>query len=131
MALNKKGIIRLSVFLFFVLVIAWLAFGERGVIHLYKMEGQRQQYSERIKQLEKKNYELLREIESLRTDEAYIESVARRELNLLKEDEVQFRIPEESGNGLTAEDAWSESLGPGPEMSHQKELNASGEYPTD
>lgn len=131
MALNRKGITRLSVFLFFVLLIAWLAFGERGVIHLYKMEGQREQYRQRIQQLEKKNYELIREIESLRTDEAYIESVARHELNLLKEDEVQFRILEKPGNGLTAEDAWSESLGSGPEMSHQTELNASGEYPTD
>lgn len=97
MAQKKKRIMRLSVFLFFILVAAWLAFGERGFIHLYKMEAQRQKYRERIHELESKNHELLREIESLRNDEAYIESVARRELNLLKDNEVQFYFREEVG----------------------------------
>jgi cell division protein FtsB len=106
MELNKKGIIRLSVFLFFVLAVAWLAFGERGLIHLYKMEGQRRQYRERIQELERKNHELLLEIESLRTDEGYIESVARKELNLLKENEVQFRFMEESPGEVMTEGPW-------------------------
>ncbi|MFO7784746.1 MAG: FtsB family cell division protein [Thermodesulfobacteriota bacterium] len=126
MKLNKKGIIRLSVFLFFVLVAAWLAFGERGLIHLYKMEGRRQQYRERIKELEKKNHELLREIESLRTDEAYIESLARHELNLLKDNEVQFRLTDEPRSGVTTGGPWLGSGESGPEMTFESEPEAPG-----
>ncbi len=110
---KKKGIIKLSVILFFVLVVAWLAFGERGLIHLYKMEGQRQQYRERINELERENYELLREIESLRTDEAYIESVARQELNLLKDNEVQFHFSEGYQGGVTTGNGETEPKAPG------------------
>lgn len=126
MELNKKGIIRLSVFLFFILIIAWLAFGERGLIHLYKMEGQRRQYRERIQELERKNHELLREIESLRTDEGYIESVARQELNLLKDNEVQFHFTEESRTGVTTGVTFSGSRQSGPDITRETEPKALG-----
>lgn len=124
MGLNKKGIIRLSVFLFFILVAAWLAFGERGLIHLYKMEGQRRQYRERIQELERKNHELLLEIESLRTDEGYIESVARKELNLLKEDEVQFRFMEESPGEVMTKGPWPGGREGGLEMTGETKQTA-------
>ncbi len=126
MELNKKEIIRLSVFVFFVLIIAWLAFGERGLIHLYKMEGQRQQYRKRIQELEKKNHELLREIESLRTDEGYIESVARQELNLLKDNEVQFHFTQESRTGVTTGAPLSRGRRSGPDISGETEPKVLG-----
>ena len=102
MELNRKGTLKTAVLVLFVLIAAWLAFGERGLIHLYRMEGQRAHYRERIQALEQKNHELLLEIERLRTDEEYIESVARKELNLLKEDETHFHFAEELRSGVTA-----------------------------
>jgi cell division protein FtsB len=101
MELNRKGIQKLAVPVLFALIAAWLAFGERGLIHLYRMEGQRERYRDRIQELERKNHELLLEIERLRTDEEYIESVARKELNLLKEDETHFHFAEELRSGVT------------------------------
>lgn len=101
MELNRKGILKPAALVLFALIVAWLAFGERGLIHLYRMEGQRQLYRERIQKLEKKNHELLLEIERLRTDEEYIESVARKELNLLKEDETHFHFAGELQSGVT------------------------------
>lgn len=101
MTLNRTRVIRPAVVLLFLLLVAWLAFGERGLIHLYKMEGKRQRYQERIQRLERKNHELMLEIERLRTDEAYIESVARKELNLLKEDETHFHFAENPQGGVT------------------------------
>ncbi len=102
MELNRKGIHKTAVLVLFVLIAAWLAFGERGLIHLYRMEDQRARYRERIQTLEQKNHELLLEIERLRTDEEYIESVARKELNLLKEDETHFHFAKELRSGVTA-----------------------------
>ena len=98
---NKKGLTKIGVILAFFLIVVWLAFGKRGLIHLYRMEGQRQEYRERIQALERKNHELLQEIERLRTDEGYIESVARKELNLLKEDEVHYHFAVKSRSGAT------------------------------
>ena len=71
---------------------AWLGFGERGFIHLYQMEKDRQAHIERILTLEKENQALLEEIRRLQTDKDYLESVARTELGLVKDNEILYRF---------------------------------------
>jgi len=78
--------------IFLGLIAAWLGFGERGFIHLYRMEKDRQAYLLKIERLEKENQQLLEEINRLRSDKAYIESVARRELGLIKDNETIYRF---------------------------------------
>ena len=80
-------------------MIAWLGFGERGFIHLYQMEMERQDYLKRIQELEGKNQNLLEEIEKLRNDIAYIESVARKELGFVKKNEMIFRFSKDEEMG--------------------------------
>jgi cell division protein FtsB len=75
----------------FGLIIGWLGFGERGFIHLYRMEKQKQAYMEKIRKLQGENRKLLDEINRLRHDEEYMISLARRELGLIKDDEVFYR----------------------------------------
>lgn len=75
-------------------VFAWLAFGERGLLHLYNAEMERQDHIDKIRKLAAENRALLEEINRLRTDIEYAESVARRELNLIKENEVIYRFEE-------------------------------------
>ena len=97
MDFNKKDFIKISLITFIVLgvIIAWLAFGDRGFIHLYRMEKERQAYLERIRELEKANQELLDQIEKLRNDKDYIESEARKELGLVRENELIYRFSSE------------------------------------
>ena len=96
MRLSKSGFLKIGLLvLFFGLIIGWLGFGERGFFHLYKMEKEREVYLHRIGKLEQENQSLLEEIKRLRTDKAYIESLARRELGLLKEDEILYRFARE------------------------------------
>jgi len=92
--LTGKGILKFSllIVLFLGLVVAWLGFGERGFIHLYRMDLERQAYMERINKLERENRELLDEIQRLRSDREYVESIGRRELGLVKEDEIMYRF---------------------------------------
>lgn len=99
MGYTIKGFLRflLITLLFLGLIIAWLGFGERGFIHLYRMEKERQAYLDRIRHLERENEELLEQIKQLRTDNEYIESVARRELGLVKDNEIIFRFSKEQG----------------------------------
>jgi cell division protein FtsB len=95
--LNKKDVLKFSfiTLVFLALIVAWLGFGERGFIHLYRMEKERQAYLTKIRNLEKQNRQLLEQINQLHTDKDYIESVARRELGLVKEDEVIYKISRE------------------------------------
>lgn len=97
MALRKKGILKFSfiTLLFLALMATWLGFGERGFIHLYRMEKDRQAHVERITNLEKENQALLEEIKRLRTDKEYLESVARTELGLVKDNEILYRFNSE------------------------------------
>ena len=62
--MNGKNILKFSLLtlLFLGLVVAWLGFGERGFIHLYQMDRERQTYLEKINALERENRELLDEI---------------------------------------------------------------------
>ncbi len=69
-----------------------MGFGDRGFIHLYSMEKERQEYIGRIKKLEEENQRLWAEIDRLRNDKEYIEELARKKLGLLKENEVIFRF---------------------------------------
>ena len=92
--MNGKDILKFSLLalLFLGLVVAWLGFGERGFIHLYRMDTERQAYLERINKLERDNRELLEEIQRLRSDRDYVENLGRRELGLVKEDELMYRF---------------------------------------
>ena len=72
--------------------VAWLWFGEGGFGRLYRSETERQACIERIRRLAEENQMLLNEVQLLRTDMKYLESVARRELNLIKENEVIYRF---------------------------------------
>jgi cell division protein FtsB len=91
---NGKNILKFSLLalLFLGLVVAWLGFGERGFIHLYRMDRERQIYQGKINKLELENRELLDEIHRLRSDREYVENLGRRELGLVKEDEIMYRF---------------------------------------
>jgi cell division protein FtsB len=78
-----------------ILAVSWLAFGDRGFIYLYKKDKERQEYLVRIQKLEAANNELKDEIDRLRNDREYIEATARKELGLVKKDEVIYRFTED------------------------------------
>lgn len=71
-------------------VVVLLGLGDRGLIHLYRTEMERQAYVEKIRELARENEKLMEEIRRLRTDMKHIESVARKELNVIKENEIIY-----------------------------------------
>ena len=98
MSLNKKKFLRytLATIVLILALVAWIGFGERGFIHLYRMEKERQNYLEKIAELEQTNKELMNQIRRLREDRDYIETVARRELGLVKENELIIKFNSEN-----------------------------------
>lgn len=73
-------------------LMVWLIFGERGLLHLYHAELERQEHMERIRTLAEENRAMMAEIERLRNDMKYIEQLARKELNMVKPNETIYRF---------------------------------------
>ena len=67
-------------------------FGERGLLHLWRLWGERRELSETNFLLQKEN-ELLRErIYRLRHDDLYLEKIAREDLGLVRPGEIVYRF---------------------------------------
>lgn len=92
-------------------LLGWLILGERGLLQLYHAEIERQEHLEKIRSLAEENRAMLAEIERLRSDMKYIESLARKELNMVKENETIYRF----GNpiGQASRTVESETAGKG------------------
>jgi cell division protein FtsB len=67
--------------------------GERGAVHLWRLRGEKVSLDEQNYRLQKENETLRRRIFRLRTDDRYLEEVARQELNLVRPGEVVYRFP--------------------------------------
>ena len=93
---NSRWKILLIIIGVLVLMVMWLGFGQKGLIHLYRTEIERQAYVERIRELTEENKALLDEIKRLRTDMEYVESVVRENFNMVKSNEVIYRFESEN-----------------------------------
>jgi cell division protein FtsB len=73
-----------------------IIFGDRGLVEVNRLNGERDLLLKENRELTEKNLALRREIERLKTDPAYIEHIARQELGMIGRDEVivRFNSPE-------------------------------------
>lgn len=79
-----------------VLVLALLGlalFGDKGILKTLQMHKYKDSLRETIAELEADNARLRREIEALRNDHRYLEGLARRELGMVKDDELVYQFP--------------------------------------
>jgi len=77
------------------LLLGWLSFGRHGLIDLYKMQKEKERYLAIVKELQEKNRLLAAEIRRLNEDKKYFESVARKELGMVKDNEIIYRFKKE------------------------------------
>ena len=86
---------RLILYIFCVLLISlslFTAFGERGLLHLWRLWGEQKKLNETNFLLQKEN-EILRErIYQLRHDDLYLEKIAREDLGLVRPGEIIYRF---------------------------------------
>lgn len=71
---------------------AWIWCGEGGMVRLCRTEVERKACLDRIRKLVAENQALFDEVHRFRTDMTYVETVARTELNLIRENEVIYRF---------------------------------------
>lgn len=66
--------------------------GERGVLHLWRLRGEKNRLDEQNFLLQKENEALRQRIYRIRNDNAYLEKLAREELNLVRPGEIVYRF---------------------------------------
>lgn len=74
------------------LLLGFALFGDRGILRALQAGRQKAALQEEVRQLEAASAELRQEIESLRGDRRYLEAIARRELGMVKDDELVYQF---------------------------------------
>jgi cell division protein FtsB len=72
-------------------------FGEHGVRHLRRLRGERRELARQAFALLERNAQLHRDVERLRSDDLYLETLARRQLGLVKPGEIVYRARKRGG----------------------------------
>jgi cell division protein FtsB len=92
--MKRKRILLFILFLF--LILGFLTFfGDRGILHLLRLQKELVRIKEVNIKMEEENRKLREEVRRLQHEKRYIEEIARKELGMVKEGEViyQFDLP--------------------------------------
>ena len=76
-----------------------IVFGNQGLIDLYRQRGTLERQLAKNERQERANISLLRRIERLKSDPAYLERVAREELLMVGPNEIVITLPHVPGGG--------------------------------
>ena len=91
----KKKRFLLLVLIFLLILGILTFFGEKGILHLFRLQKEVARIKEKNIKLEEENQKLREEVKRLQSDKRYIEEIARKELGMVKEGEIiyQFDTP--------------------------------------
>lgn len=70
-----------------------IVFGDNGLVDLRLLKNKQEHLQLRNEQLAGENLQLRRQIDRLKNDPAYIESIARQELGMIAPDEIIIKPP--------------------------------------
>ena len=94
-------------------------FGERGVLHLWRLWDEKTKLEERNFVLHNENESLRERIDRIRHDDAYLEKIAREELGLVRPGEIIYRFGGSESKKKRAA-AFSAPAAPPPPSSERK-----------
>lgn len=78
-----------------VFILSFTTFGDRGLLRIIHLKQENREIQERLQVLKSENDKLKREIEALRTDSRYLESIARRDFGLVRPNEVIYQFSQD------------------------------------
>jgi len=87
MSLKKKFLLFLAILMLFNLILV-VIFSDNGLVDLILLRKEKERSAEKNREVIRENLSLYREIERLKYDPEFIESVARKELGVVGKDEV-------------------------------------------
>jgi cell division protein FtsB len=74
-------------------ILYFTVFGERGLLRIYHLAQEKETLQKRAIALQTENEQLKREIEALKTDRRYLESIARKDFGLVRKNEIIYQFP--------------------------------------
>jgi cell division protein FtsB len=89
--MKKKGILLLILFLFLILGLLTF-FGDKGILHLFRLQKDLVRIKEANRTIEEENRKLKEEVRRLQNEKRYIEEIARKELGMMKEGEILYQF---------------------------------------
>jgi len=95
---TKQKILLAGVVVALFSMLIFIMFSDKGLADLFCLKRDRDRLQQENTRLKKENDALYRTIERLRNDPEYIESIARKELGMIRKDEVILK-PSASENG--------------------------------
>jgi len=67
-------------------------FGDKGILHLFRLQKELARIKEMNLKMEEENRRLREEMKRLQNEKRYIEEIARKELGLVKEGEIIYQF---------------------------------------
>jgi len=90
---NKEIIVIYSGVVLLVILLIFVILGENGLVKYYRLNREKQNLADQIAEVQFVNRSLSRKINRLKTDNVYIETLARQELGLVDNDEIIIKLP--------------------------------------
>lgn len=87
----KEKVILSMVFLVLFSIFVMAIFGEKGLADLYRLKKEHSALIETNKEIARENKSYLNEINRLKNDLDYVESVARKDLGFVSKEEIIFQ----------------------------------------
>jgi len=99
----RRRLIPIWFILLVLIMLGVMFFGDRGLLRVLQTNRQLADLQAQIDELEATNAELRKEIDALNNDLRTIERIARRELGMVRPDEVVFQFPPDPEQPKTGE----------------------------
>ena len=74
-------------------ILYFTVFGERGLLRIYHLDREKKDIKQRVDAIRNDNLRLVREIDALKNDRRYLESIARRDFGLVRQNETIYQFP--------------------------------------
>ena len=77
---------------FILFILFFTVFGERGLLRIYHLKQEKHDMMKHADALKLENEKLKREIEALKSDRRYLESIARKDFGLVRANETIYQF---------------------------------------
>lgn len=78
-----------------IFILFFTVFGDKGLLRIYELRHDKSRIDTRLTEAKVENEKLKLEIVALKTDRRYLESIARKDLGLVRSNEVIYQFPQE------------------------------------
>lgn len=77
-----------------VFILFFTVFGDKGLLRIFELKQDKKRIDEHLTESRNDNEKLKREIVALKSDRRYIESIARKDFGLVRNNEVIYQFPQ-------------------------------------